>query len=159
MCIRRTGNEWTRGVKMSRPDATEDILMPVSANLEYSDMVAALLPLLRFQTTSITLFHVIETPMSTPLEHNALDELKLAAENDLRPLREWLENQGYHLKTKIVVARHASEAIIEEANTSHYSLIFMMKRRKRRGHQILPRRSVTESVIRDAECPVISVLV
>ncbi len=144
---------------MSESNGTEDVLMPVSANLEYSDMVAALLPLLRFQTTSITLFHVIETPISTPLEHSALDELKLKAENDLKPLREWLENQGYRLKTKIVVARHASEAIIEEANSSHYSLVFMMKRRKRRGHRIFPQKSVTESVIRDVECPVISVLV
>ncbi|MFW9907018.1 MAG: universal stress protein [Candidatus Thorarchaeota archaeon] len=144
---------------MSQINSAEDVLMPVSANLEYPDMVAALLPLLRFETSMITLFHVIETPISTPLEHAALNELRSTAEQNLAPLQNWLQNQGYKVKTKIVVARHAFEAIIEEANSSRYSLVFMMKRRKKSGYRRILHKSVTEAVINHIDCPVISVLV
>ncbi|MFW9920597.1 MAG: universal stress protein [Candidatus Thorarchaeota archaeon] len=138
---------------------SEDVLMPVSTSMEYADMISALLPLLRFQTSQITLFHVIETPVSTPLEPKVFDEISKDAELKLKPLREWLVSQGYIVTLKIAVARRVSDAIIEEVNTSSYSLVFMMKRRTNKGLGRYLQKSVTETVIRSIDCPVISVLI
>ncbi len=139
--------------------SSEDVLMPVSTNVEYTDMIAALLPLLRFQTSQITIFHVIETPVSTPLDPKAFDEVSKEAEMKLEPLRQWLIDQGYKVATKIAVARHVSDAIIEEVSLSSYSLVFMMKRRQNKGIRRYLQKSVTETVIRNIDCPVISVLI
>ncbi len=133
--------------------------MPVSATMEYTDMISALLPLLRFQTSQITLFHVIETPVSTPLEPKAFESISKEVETLLEPLKTWLENQGYVVSSKIAVARRVSDAIIEEVSSSPYSLVFMMKRRRNKGFLGFLQKSVTEEVIRSVECPVISVLI
>ena len=137
----------------------EDVLMPVSDSIEYADMISALLPLLRFQTSHITLFHVIETPVSTPLEPKAFDTVSTEVQSKLEPLREWLVDQGYAVVSKIAIARRVSDAIIEEVNSSPYSLVFMMKRRRNKGLMRFFQKSVTEAVIRSVDCPVISVLV
>jgi nucleotide-binding universal stress UspA family protein len=108
------------------------VLMPISGTISYSDMVAAMLPLLRFEVAVLTLLHVIETPVATPLEspmHN------------------------------VVLARNVADAIIQETQNADYAFVFMMKRRKRKGIRGLFSRSVTERVIRYVECPVVTVLV
>jgi nucleotide-binding universal stress UspA family protein len=135
------------------------VLMPVSGQIEYSDMVAAMLPLLKFQTSHITLLHVIEAPVSTPLESGAMDEIFKEAEKKVQPLQDWLNKQGYVAEIKLVTARDVSSAITEEAGTSKYSMIFMMKRRRKKGILGILSRSVTESVIRNVDCPVITILV
>jgi len=52
-----------------------------------------------------------------------------------------------------------ASAIADEASTSVYSLVFMMKRRKKKGFFGLLSKSVTESVIRMVDCPVVTILV
>jgi nucleotide-binding universal stress UspA family protein len=142
---------------MSDDDA--GILMPMSGKIEHSDMIAAMLPLLRFQTIHITLLHVIETPISTPLDSEGMDDVFKEAESGIVPIRDWFNNQGYVANIKIVTARKVGEAIVEEAMSSGYSMVFMMKRRRKKG--ILGRfsRSVTEYVIGNVDCPVITILV
>ncbi|KXH75338.1 MAG: hypothetical protein AM326_09050 [Candidatus Thorarchaeota archaeon SMTZ-45] len=135
------------------------VLMPVSGQIEYSDMVAAMLPLLKFQTSHITLLHVIEAPVSTPLESEGMDEIFREAETKVQPLQDWLNKQGYIAEIKLVTARDVSSAIAEEAGTSKYSMIFMMKRRRKKGILGLFSKSVTESVIRNVDCPVVTILV
>jgi nucleotide-binding universal stress UspA family protein len=135
------------------------VLMPVSGQIEYSDMVAAMLPLLKFQTSHITLLHVIEAPVSTPLESEGMDEILRSAEVKVQPLKDWLNKQGYVAEIKLVTARDVASAIAEEASTSKYSMIFMMKRRRKRGLLGRFSRSVTESVIRNVDCPVVTILV
>jgi len=135
------------------------VLMPISGKIEYSDMIAAMLPLLRFQTTHLTLLHVIETPISTPLGSEGMDDVFKEAESRIAPLRNWLKNQGYVATIKIVTARKVEEAIAEEANTSEYSMVFMMKRRQKKGFFGRLSKSVTENVIRNVDCPVVTILV
>ncbi|MFW9976312.1 MAG: universal stress protein [Candidatus Thorarchaeota archaeon] len=135
------------------------VLMPVSGQIEYSDMVAAMLPLLKFQTNHITLLHVIEAPISTPLESSGMEEIFSDAEKKVQPLQNWLNKQGYVAEIKLVTARDVSSAIAEEAGTSKYSMIFMMKRRRKKGILGLFSKSVTENVIRNVDCPVITILV
>ena len=135
------------------------VLMPVSGQLEYSDMVAAMLPLLKFQTSHITLLHVIEAPIETPLGSEGMEETFRKAEMQVQPLQDWLNKQGYIAEIKLVTARNVSSAIAEEAGTTKYSLIFMMKRRRKKGILGLFSKSVTESVIRNVDCPVVTILV
>ncbi len=135
------------------------VLMPVSGQIEYSDMVAAMLPLLKFQTSHITLLHVIEAPISTPLQSEGMEEIFREAEMQVQPLQDWLNKQGYIAEIKLVTARNVSSAIAEEAGTTKYSLIFMMKRRRKKGILGLFSKSVTESVIRNVDCPVVTILV
>jgi len=107
------------------------VLMPISGMIEYSDMIAAMLPLLRFQTTHLTLLHVIETPISTPLGSEGMDDVFKEAESKIIPIRDWLNGQGYSAIIKLVTARRVADAIAEEASSIDYSMIFMMKRRKK----------------------------
>lgn len=139
---------------------TDDaVLMPVSGQIEYSDMVAAMLPLLKFQTSHITLLHVIEAPVSTPLESEGMEEIYRGAEKKVQSLQDWLNKQGYVAEIKLVTARSVASAIAEEASTSKYSMIFMMKRRRKKGILGLFSKSVTENVIRNVDCPVVTILV
>lgn len=135
------------------------ILMPISGKIDYSDLIAAMLPLLRFQATYLTLLHVIETPVSTPLGTEGMDDIFKESETKIAPIRDWLNGQGYVANIKMVVARRVADAIIEEANSNDYSLIFMMKRRKLKGFFTRFSKSVTETVIRDVDCPVVTILV
>jgi nucleotide-binding universal stress UspA family protein len=135
------------------------VLMPISGKIEYSDMIAAMLPLLRFQTTHLTLLHVIETPISTPLGSEGMDDVFKEAENRIAPLRDWLNNQGYIATIKTVTARKVEEAIKEEAKSSEYSMVFMMKRRQKKGFFGRFSKSVTENVIRNVDLPVVTILV
>ena len=130
--------------------------MPFSGDIAYSDMVAAMLPLLKFQTKALTLFHVIEAPISTPLDTEEMKDLVAAAEAKIKPLSDWLAKQGYRVQIKIAVARHVKDAIVEEAQDSRYSMLFMLKRRKRRKRLS---KSVTEEVIRRVQLPVVTMLV
>ena len=140
-------------------DDDADILMPISGKIEYSDMIAAMLPLLRFQTTHLTLLHVIETPISTPLDTEVMGDVFKEAESRIIPLRNWLTSQGYVATIKLVTARRVAEAIAEEASSMEYSMIFMLKRRRKQGLFGWLSKSVTEFVIRNVDCPVITILV
>jgi nucleotide-binding universal stress UspA family protein len=83
------------------------------------------------------------------------DDIK-RAEQRLDGLAKWLANQRLKVRVKVVVARSISEGIIEEAETGDYLLVFLMKRRKVRGLQRILRRSVTERVVRSANCVVMT---
>ncbi|NHJ14261.1 MAG: universal stress protein [Candidatus Thorarchaeota archaeon] len=135
------------------------VLIPISGKIEHADLIAAMLPLLRFQTTNLTLLHVIETPISTPLGSEGMDDIFKESENKIRPIRDWLNSQGYVATIKIVTARHVEEAIAEEGGSGEYSMIFMMKRRKKKGLLGRFSKSVTEAVIRSVDCPVVTILV
>jgi nucleotide-binding universal stress UspA family protein len=132
------------------------VLMPFSGDIAYSEMVAAMLPLLKFQTKALTLFHVIEMPISTPLDTDDMKDLVAAAELKIKPLSDWLSKQGYRVQTKVAVARHVKDAIIEEASDPRYSMLFMLKRRKRRKRFS---KSVTEEIIGHVQLPVVTILV
>ncbi len=135
------------------------VLMPISGTISYSDMVAAMLPLLRFEVAVLTLLHVIEAPVATPLESPMHNEMVNMAIQKLQPLVDWLGDQGYTVDPEVVLARNVADAIIQETQNADYAFVFMMKRRKRKGIRGLFSRSVTERVIRYVECPVVTVLV
>ncbi len=108
----------------------------------------------------IVLLHVVEAPSrTTPLDPEAYRHELDAAEDRLRPIVEWLNQQKLEASSKVVVARSIAEAIVTEANSGGYRFVFLMKRKMPRGWRKFFQKSVTERVIREAKCLVITSLV
>lgn len=144
---------------MKKGQNGDGVLMPISGKMEYADMVASLLPLLKFQASKITLLHVVQAPVQTPLDAPELADIVASVNEPIENLADWLRKQNYNVDVKIITARSIVDAIVDEANTSEYSFVFMMKRRMTRGIRSFFSKSVTQHVIKHVEVPVISVLV
>jgi nucleotide-binding universal stress UspA family protein len=85
------------------------------------------------------------------------EEIALAGEI-LAPISEWLKEQGYASRKKIVVARDVAEAIVSEANAEDYAFVIMTKRQPKKGIGGLFHHSVSERVIRDTKSMVLTTL-
>jgi nucleotide-binding universal stress UspA family protein len=110
-----------------------------------------------FANPLIVLLHVIEVPSRTA----ALDpepyhnEIK-AAEGRLGEISEWLTSQGMSVRSKVAVARGVAEGIITETEGDSYMVIFLMKRRVHGRWKRLFNPSVSEKVVRSANCLVVT---
>ncbi len=142
---------------MRETEPNTRVLLPVSGDIEYSDMVAGMLPLLRFRKSSLVLFHVIRLKQSECSREDRTSDLKEAVAKNLTPLADWLTGQGYRVELKTECAGNVVSAIVKEAMRSEYSIVFMMKRRRKRGLLGRFARSVTESVVKRIESPVVIV--
>jgi nucleotide-binding universal stress UspA family protein len=76
----------------------------------------------------------------------------------LSPIAEWLKEQGCTSRKKIVVARDVAEAIVNEANAEDYAFVIMTKRHPKKGVRGLFHHSVSERVIRETRCMVLTTL-
>lgn len=110
-----------------------------------------------FRNPNIVLLHVIEVPSRTAtLETEPYRDEIRKAEGKLRELSKWLTDQGLTVSAKVGVARNTADGIIEETERDGYLLVFLMKRRARRGWRGLFTRSVSQRVVRNAECLVLT---
>ena len=110
-----------------------------------------------FKNPTIVLFHVVEVPSRTATldpepYRNELDK----AEQKLADLAKWLRNQSLSVRVKVVVARNVAEGIIDETETGSYFIVFLMKRRFKRGWKQLFKRSVSGRVVRFANALVLT---
>ena len=136
------------------------ILIPLGPALDKVKIVATLQALSSFRNPLIVLFNVIELPSRTaPLDPAYYDsEFKEAEKKYLFNVARWLDEQGYHVKMKVAVARSVVDGIIEEANSGGYEAVLLLKRRVKKG--LLRRhRSVSEEVSRYVECLVVTQLI
>jgi nucleotide-binding universal stress UspA family protein len=135
------------------------VLIPIAARADRQLMTRALYALSAFKDPEIVLFHVVEMPSRTvPIEVISRREEIALADEILSPTAEWLEKEGYKARKKVVVARDVGEAIVTEANSEDYMFVVMTKRRPKKGVRGLFHRSVSEHVIREAKCMVITTL-
>ncbi|WXG43412.1 MAG: universal stress protein [Promethearchaeati archaeon SRVP18_Atabeyarchaeia-1] len=136
------------------------ILIPLGPTLDKPKMAAALQALSSFRNPLLVLFHVIELPSRTaPLDSAYYDsEFKEAEKKYLLDATRWLKDQGYHVQTKVAVAREVTDGIIVEANNGEYVAVLLLKRRAEKGF-LRRHRSVSEKVSRYVECLVITQLV
>ena len=122
-------------------------------------MTRALYALSAFKDPEIVLFHVVEMRSRTvPIEVISRREEIALADEVLSPVAEWLGNEGYKSRKKIVVARDIAEAIVTESNSEEYTFIIMTKRRPKKGLRGLFHRSVSERVARETKCIVLTTL-
>ncbi len=111
-----------------------------------------------FPNPDIVLFHVIEVPSRTAaLEPEPYRDQIQDAEKRLNEISVWLKNQDISVKSKVAIARNVAEGIITETESGGYTIIFLMKRRVRDGWRRLFSRSVSERVVRHANCLVMTV--
>lgn len=110
-----------------------------------------------FRNPIIVLLHVIEVPSRTgTLEPEAYQNEIKRAEMKLTELSKWLSDQGIRVRSKVAVARNAAEGVVSETESDGYMFVFLMKRRIKKGWKRLFRRSVSERVVRSANCLVMT---
>jgi nucleotide-binding universal stress UspA family protein len=134
-----------------------NILIPVGDIVSKQLINQALHILSAFKNAVIVLFRVVEVPSRTAiLEPEPYQDDIERAEQKLVSLAKWLTGQGLKVRVKVVVARSTPEGIVEEAERGNYLLVFLMKRRMVKGWRRVLRRSVTERVVRSANCVVMT---
>ncbi|MBN2228660.1 MAG: universal stress protein [Candidatus Thorarchaeota archaeon] len=143
---------------MASKQTTDGVLIPLSKDIQFSHFVSSILPLLKFSFPRVTLFHVVEAPVTSSLDPDDLNGILEDFEKIVKPIAASLEQQGYSVEVKTAVARSISSAIIEESVSNGYAIIFMLKRRKT-GLRGLISKSITHQVVERSKIPVISVLV
>ena len=140
----------------NRPTSAK-LLIPVGKSVSKKLIAEALHLLSAFKKPLIVLFNVIEVPSRTaPLETEPYRVQIDQAEKRLNDLAKWLTAQDLTVLVKVVVARNAAEGIVEETEGDDYAAVFMMKRRTRKGWRGLFARSVSQRVVRGANCFVIT---
>jgi nucleotide-binding universal stress UspA family protein len=135
------------------------ILVPIATSADKEMMTRALYALSAFKDPEIVLFHVVELPSSTvPIEVVTHREEIALADEILSPTAQWLKEQGFISRKKIVVARDVAEAIVNETNAVDYAFVIMTKRHPKKGVRGLFHHSVSERVIRETKCMVLTTL-
>ena len=120
-------------------------------------IMQALHVLSTFKKPIIVLFHVIEVPSRTaPLETEPYQEEIKRAENKLNDLSQWLTGQGLSVEVKVAVARNIADGIVEETENDNYLIVFLMKRKAKRGWRRIFTRSVSQRVVRSADSLVLT---
>ncbi len=147
----------TTTAKKSKTLGSARILIPVGDAISKKLITRALHVLSAFRKPAIVLLHVVEVPSRT----SALDPEAYRSEIDkakdrLMELSKWLADQGLHVTVKVAVARNVVEGIIDETETDGYLIVFLMKRRIRSGWRQFFTRSVSERVVRQASCLVMT---
>jgi nucleotide-binding universal stress UspA family protein len=135
------------------------ILVPIATSADRQLMTRALYALSAFKDPEIVLFHVVELPSRTvPIEVVSRKEEITLADEILSPIAEWLKEQHCISRKKIVVARDVAEAIVDEANAEDYAFVIMTKRHPKKGLRGIFHHSVSERVIRETRCMVLTTL-
>ena len=133
------------------------ILIPVGELVSRALITQALHVLSAFRNPAILLFNVVEVPSRTEaLETEPYRKEIDQAERRLNELADWLRGQSITTQVKVVVARSVAEGIVDEAEIGGYSIIFLMRRRFKKGWRSLFSRSVSVRVVRDANCLVLT---
>jgi nucleotide-binding universal stress UspA family protein len=133
------------------------VLIPIGEPVSRKLITQALYVMSAFKNPTIVLFHVVEVPSRTATldpepYRNELDK----AEQKLNDLAKWLKRQSLRVRIKVVVARNAAEGIIDETETGDYFIVFLMKRKFKRGWRQLFKRSVSQKVVRFANSLVLT---
>jgi len=147
----------TTKARKSRHSGPVNILIPVGDIVSKQLINQALHILSAFKNALVVLFRVVEVPSRTAiLEPEPYQDDIRRAEHRLTNLAKWLTDQGLNVRVKVVVARSIPEGIIDEAERGDYLLVFLMKRRITKGWRRIISRSVTERVVRSANCVVMT---
>lgn len=147
----------TTTAKKTKASGLVKILIPVGEPVSRRLIAQGLHALSAFRNPQIVLFHVVEVPSRTSaLETEPYRDDILAAEKKLNDLAKWLRSQSLTIRIKVVVARNVAEGIVDEAGTGGYLMIFMMKRRFKRGWKDIFKKSVSGRVVRLANCLVLT---
>ncbi len=143
--------------EIDRSTTLTKILIPIGDLFSRELITEGLYFLSTFKNPKVVLFHVIEVPSRTAtLETEPYSQEIQSAKQKLNELQEWLTAQGLEVQIKVAVARSSAEGIIEEIESDGYLIVFLMKKKLPRGWRRLVTHSVSERVIRSANCLVMT---
>ena len=109
------------------------IVVPVVRNSESEEALVAAARLAADRRATIAAVHVLEVPLELPIDA-PLPELEAEANDLLEDARGLVEAYGVRVVTRLVRARRAGPAIVEEADSRQAELIVIgAKRRLARG--------------------------
>ena len=109
------------------------IVVPVVRNSESEEALVAAARLAADRRATIAAVHVLEVPLELPIDA-PLSELEAEANDLLEDARGLVEAYGVRVVTRLVRARRAGPAIVEEADSRQAELIVIgAKRRLARG--------------------------
>jgi nucleotide-binding universal stress UspA family protein len=143
----------TRKRRESGIEGHTRILIPLGEKVNRERITQALHILSVFKSPLVVLFQVVEVPSRTgTLEPELYKDAIKNAEVRLRELSKWLSDQGIRVLTKVALARNAAEGIIAETENESYVIVFLMKRKTEKGWKRLFSHSVSQEVVRNANC-------
>ncbi|MHA1410451.1 MAG: universal stress protein [Candidatus Odinarchaeia archaeon] len=134
------------------------VLLPVSLDYDKESILRGLTILAGFKKPVISVFHAIELPVTATLDISAHQQIVDEIKSKLAPLINWLKNQSFEVKERIVVTRHISDAIIEEANVGNYDLVILTKRKPPKGIRRIFYKSHTDLVTGSINCPALIIV-
>ncbi|WEU40089.1 MAG: universal stress protein [Candidatus Odinarchaeum yellowstonii] len=128
------------------------VLLPVSVKVNRELLLRSFEILKGLKNLDLIVFHVLELPVTASLDISEHNQKVQELNQQLEPTIKWIEEQSFKIKSKIVVARHVSEAIVEEANSGNYDLVVLLKREPPKGVRRLFYRSHTDYVTGKLNC-------
>jgi basic amino acid/polyamine antiporter, APA family len=132
-----------------------NILVPVIGDRFSTEAMVMALQLAAEREASVEALYVLELPMNLPLDAQ-VPELRREASEVLEDMRAMADEYGVELIPKIIPARQAGRAIVEEAKRRKSEVIIIGVERKRRLGERLFGRTV-EYVLKNAPCRVVVV--
>ncbi len=137
---------------MSRVKKTK-VLLPITLKVNRELLLKGFEILKGLKNPDLTVFHVLELPVTASLDISEHDKKIKELKQQLIPTIKWIEEQTFKINSKIVVARHISEAIVEEANSGDYDLVILSKRAPPKGLKRIFHRSHSDYVTGKINCP------
>lgn len=116
-------------VERRRPLAYRRIVVPLVADVESETAMALAAELAEDRGTRITALVVVEIPAELPLEAHMLGE-EAAAKRTLEDARAIGSARGLNVRTRVLRARLAGEAIVAEASKARADLVVLRAPRK-----------------------------
>lgn len=128
------------------------VLIPAVGHAHSRMMAAFAMDIAKRYNASVTAMYVVEVPAGLPIDA-ALPEEAEEGERVVEEVRRMGEREGMTVATKIVNARSAADAIVDEAEAGGYDLIVLGVSRRRALAQLLYGDVVSE-VMKRAPCMV-----
>ena len=141
-----------RAAPLRRPAAVyRRILVPLVADEESETAVALAAELAGDYGSTITAVVVVEVPPALQLEAHMLEE-EAAAKRALEDARAIASSRGVRVRARVLRARIAGEAIVEEAESSDADVIVLRAPRSGRRWKMFGR--TVDHILKHAPCRV-----
>lgn len=145
---------------MHEPTPSTRVLIPMSEEFAKSEMVEGLLPLLKFHASNLVLFRVVRVPGDDAERDRETQNHIERARQEIETMGAWLREQGYRVETRVVASQDVPGAIIREAMVPGYTLVILIRRRRKKGIlSWFSRSGMTNRIVSNVEIPVVSVTV
>jgi nucleotide-binding universal stress UspA family protein len=133
------------------------ILVPLYRKIDLDVFFHIIMPVLS-EKDEITLFHVIQVPITTAMDRELFSKELEEANKWLEEMAKELMDKGLNVRTRVVMSRDIAEAIAREGEEENHDVIFMLKRRRKSLKRIF-QRSISSKVSELSRKPVITLLV